>query len=171
MVKQIISEEFRRMQKLAGLLKEEEELTFKDVTANVPPALEKLGYKDNSEDDSRGFMFEYKKEIPSEDLNGVIETAYFRVLVSLLGDLNTDKITNVISRRGFIPDEIFTEVYFIYDDEIIKRIGREVYGLKKFSNIQQLTNEILNLVKEGEDMVYKALDFGDDDMIEKDMAS
>ena len=162
MANQIVSEEFRRMQKLAGLLKEEKELTFKDVTANVPPALEKLGYKDDSEDDFRGFMFESKKEVPSEDLNGVAETAYFRVLVSIRGDLQ-GKFTNT--------NEIFAEVYFKYDDEISKRIGVEVYDLKKFSSIQQLTNEILNLVKEGEDMVYKALDFGDEDMIEKDMAS
>jgi hypothetical protein len=163
MAQQILSEEFRRMQKLAGLLKEEEELTFKDVTANVPPALEKLGYKDDSVDDFRGFMFEYKKEVPTEDLNGVAETAHFRVLVSLRGDLETGKFINL--------NEIFAEVYFKLDDDISKRIGVEVYDLKKFSNIQQLTNEILNLVKEGEDMVYKALDFGDDDMIEKDMAS
>ena len=163
MAQQILSEEFRRMQKLAGLLKEEEELTFKDVTVNVPPALEKLGYKDDSEDDFRGFMFEYKKEVPTEDLNGVAKTAFFEVLVSMREDINA-------SKTSFSPNKIFAEIYFRYD-EVLKRVGVEVYDLNKFSNAQQLTNEILNLVKEGETMVYKALDFSDEDMIEKDMAS
>jgi hypothetical protein len=163
MAQQILSEEFRRMQKLAGLLKEEEELTFKDVTANVPPALEKLGYKDDSEDDFRGFMFEYKKEVPTKDLNGVAKTAFFEVLVSMREDINA-------SKTSFSPNKIFAEIYFRYD-EVLKRVGVEVYDLNKFSNAQQLTNEILNLVKEGETMVYKALDFSDEDMIEKDMAS
>ena len=74
------------------------------------------------------------------------------------------------SKTSFSPNKIFAEIYFRYD-EVLKRVGVEVYDLNKFSNAQQLTNEILNLVKEGETMVYKALDFSDEDMIEKDMAS
>jgi len=162
MTYQIINEEFRRMQELAGLLKEEKKLTFGNVIASVPPALEKLGYKDDSFDDYRRFMFEYEKEVPSNDLNGVAETASFRVLVSIREKENKPSL--------FSEDKIFAEIYFKYDEEL-KRVGVEVYDLRNFSNIQQLTNEILNLVKKGEDMVYKTLDFSDENMIEKDMVS